>query len=65
MIKEFEKIVLIKDLANTPFVKDDIGVVVLIHSNSKDYEIEFFDSCGRTRGVETVPASHLKKNTFI
>jgi len=46
MIKEFERVVLTKDLANTPFVKGDVGTVVLMD--------------GSTLGVETVHADHVK-----
>ena len=60
MIKEFERVVLTKDLANTPFVKGDVGTVVLIHPNSKVYEIDFFALDGSTLGVETVHADHVK-----
>ena len=38
MIKEFEKVVLTENLKGTPFVKGDVGAVVMIHDNGKGFE---------------------------
>lgn len=59
MIKEFDRIILSKDLAGTNFIKGDIGTVVMIYENGKGFEIEFFAADGSTLGVETVLADGL------
>lgn len=60
MIQELERVYLLDDLAETPFVKGDIGTVVFIYPEQKGYEIEFFAVDGTTLGVETVPAAKVK-----
>lgn len=60
MIKEFERVILLKDLKDTPFVKGDVGTIVMEHPGKKSYEVEFFALDGSTLGVETIPASDLK-----
>ncbi|MBX7141224.1 MAG: DUF4926 domain-containing protein [Chitinophagales bacterium] len=71
MIKEFERVVLTENLNGTPFVKGDVGTVVMIHNNGKGYEVEFFAADGSTLGVETVEgtqvisAKHVKKVLHI
>ncbi len=59
MIKEFDRIILIKDLLGTNFVKGDIGTVVLIYEGGKGYEVEFFAADGTTLAVETVQSNGL------
>ena len=67
MIKEFERVILTENLKGTPFVKGDVGTVVMIYDNGKGYEVEFFAADGSTLGVETVRANqvisakHVKK----
>jgi len=56
MIKEFERVVLRENLPGTPFVKGDVGTVVMIHEDGKGYEVEFFAADGSTLGVESVEA---------
>ncbi len=65
MIKEFEKIVLTENLIGTPFIRGDVGTVVLIHPDKKEYEIEFFALDGSTLGVETVSARQIKSANGI
>ncbi len=60
MIKEFERIVLTEDLKGTPFIRGDVGTVVMIHPNGKGYEVEFFALDGSTLGVESVSADQVK-----
>jgi len=60
MIKEFERIVLTEDLKGAPFVKGDVGTVVMIHPDTQGFEVEFFALDGSTLGVETVSAAHVK-----
>ena len=59
MIKEFERVVLTENLKGTPFVKGDVGTVVMIHENGKGFEVEFFAADGSTLGVETVEAGQV------
>ncbi len=60
MIKEFERVVLRENLKGTPFVKGDVGTVVMIHQQAKGFEVEFFALDGSTLGVETVSAGQVK-----
>ncbi len=60
MIKEFERVFLTEDLAHTPYVKGDIGIVAHIHENGKGFEVEFFSVDGTTLGVETVLARQVQ-----
>ena len=59
MIKEFERVVLTANLKGTPFVKGDVGTVVMIHDNGKGFDVEFFAADGSTLGVETVEANQV------
>ena len=59
MIKEFDRIILSKDLTGTSFVKGDIGTVVMVYENGRGFEIEFFAADGSTLGVETVLSDGL------
>lgn len=60
MIKEFERVILTENLKGSPFVKGDVGTIVMIHPDSKGFEIEFFALDGSTLGVETVSADQIK-----
>jgi len=65
MIKEFERVVLTENLNGTPFVKGDVGTVVMIHNNGKGLEVEFFAADGSTLGVETVDAGKVVSATRV
>ncbi len=54
MIREFERVILTKDLKGTLFVRGDVGTIVLIYPDCRGYEVEFFALDGSTLGVETV-----------
>lgn len=60
MIKEFDRVYLLEDLNETPFVKGDVGIVVFVYPESKGFEIEFVALDGTTLGVETVKSSQVK-----
>jgi Domain of unknown function (DUF4926) len=60
MIKNVERVILLRDLKDTPFKKGDVGTVVMIHPEAKGYEIEFFAVDGCTLGVETVSDDEIK-----
>lgn len=58
MIKELDRVYLLEDLKDTPFVKGDVGTVVFIYEGG--YEIEFFALDGTSLGVETVTTKQVK-----
>lgn len=60
MMKEFERVILTENLKDTPFIKGDVGTVILIHPNAKNYEVEFFALDGSTLGVETAFSNQIK-----
>jgi hypothetical protein len=60
MIKELDRIYLIEDLKNTPYIKGDVGTVVFIYPANKGYEVEFFALDGSSLGVESIPADKVK-----
>ncbi len=60
MIKEFERVVLTENLKGTPFVKGDVGTIVMIHPGSKGFEVEFFALDGTTLEVETISVEKVK-----
>lgn len=59
-MKLFERVVLVKNLVNSRFIKGDVATIVEIYGKGKGYEIEFFAADGSTLGVETVPANAIK-----
>ena len=60
MIKEFDKIVLTRDITSKGLKKGDIGTIVHIHNNGEGYEVEFFTLDGSTRSVETLNANEVR-----
>ena len=56
----FERVVLLKDLPDTSFIKGDVATVVEIYNKGEGYEVEFFAADGSTLGVETVSADAIK-----
>ncbi len=60
MIKEFDRVYLLEDLKNTPFIKGDVGTIVFIYPKQEGYEVEFIALDGSTLGVETVQAGQVK-----
>lgn len=61
-IREHDAIVLLHDLADSPFVAGDSGVVVHIYSNAEAFEVEFSNPAGSPRFlVLTVPADSALK----
>lgn len=65
MLKEFERIVLTKDLTGTSFEKGDVGIIVQIYPDYAAYEVEFFAVDGTTLGVETVLPNQIKSTMGI
>jgi hypothetical protein len=61
-IREHDTVVLLKDLAGSPFVAGDSGVVVYAYDNAPAYEVEFANPAGTPRFlVLTVEAKDVLK----
>jgi hypothetical protein len=60
MIKELDRVYLIENLENTPYIKGDVGTVVFIYPANKGYEVEFFALDGSSLGVETISSEKVK-----
>ncbi len=65
MIKEFDRVILTENLEGTPFVRGDIGTIVMIYENGKGYEVEFFAADGSTLGVETVTSNQVTSSEGV
>ena len=53
MIKEHDRIVLLKDLPEYGLKKDDVGTVIHVHGESEAFEIEFMTLSGETIAIAT------------
>jgi hypothetical protein len=51
MIKELDCVALRQDLPEAGFKKDDLGTVVLVHTEGNGYEVEFLTLDGDTVAV--------------
>jgi len=60
MIKELDTVVLTTDLPEYGLERGDIGTVVLVHENSKGYEVEFVTLDGETMGVVSLFSSQVR-----
>ncbi|MBM4338335.1 MAG: DUF4926 domain-containing protein [Deltaproteobacteria bacterium] len=60
MIKELDTIVLTTDLPEYGFERGNIGTVVLVHDNSKGYEVEFATLDGETMAVVSLFSSQVR-----
>ena len=60
MIKEFDPVVLTKNLPDSGLEAGDVGWVVLVHGDGAGYEVEFVTLAGETVSVVTVPAPALR-----
>jgi hypothetical protein len=60
MIKELDLVALTADLRANDLVAGDIGTVVLVHGDSKGYEVEFMTSDGETIGVLSLAAKQIR-----
>ncbi len=59
-IKEFDEVVLVKDLPEYGLRAGDIGAVVLVHRGEKGYEVEFVALDGETIAVTTLMANEVR-----
>lgn len=60
MIKELDTIVLAADLSEHGLIDGDIGTVVLVHRDTKGFEVEFVALDGETIAVATLPAEKVR-----
>jgi hypothetical protein len=63
MIKEHDRIVLLKDLPEEGIEKFDVGTVVHVYENNEAYEVEFMTLNGETVSVVTLPSSDVRPVT--
>ena len=60
MIKEHDRIVLLKDLQAEGLLAGDVGTVVHIHNKGEAFEVEFMTLGGETVTVVTLPSSQVR-----
>ena len=60
MIKEFDRIILLKDFPEHNLLEGDIGTIVMVHDNGKGFEVEFMTLNGETIIVETLSSSNVR-----
>jgi hypothetical protein len=61
MIKEHDRIVLLKDLQAEGLLAGDVGTVVHIHNKGEAFEVEFMTLEGKTVTVVTLPSSQVRE----
>jgi Domain of unknown function (DUF4926) len=60
MIKEHERIVLLKDVPEEGLKSGDVGTVVHVYRQGEAFEAEFMTLDGKTVAVVTLIASHVR-----
>jgi hypothetical protein len=60
MIKEFDQVALTTDLPDFQLIVGDVGTVVDITPNGKQYTLEFFNFDGKTIAVVPVAATQIR-----
>ncbi|MEZ4710169.1 MAG: DUF4926 domain-containing protein [Caldilineaceae bacterium] len=60
MIKEHDQVVLTQDLPEHGLFAGDLGVVIMMHGDHAEYELEIFSANGRTIDVVTVDAHQVR-----
>ncbi len=60
MIKEHDRIVLLKDLPDKGLVAGDVGTVIHVHTENKAFEVEFMTLEGGTVAVVTLLSSQIR-----
>ena len=60
MIKEHDRVVLLKDVPQQGLKAGDVGTVVHIYRHGKAFEVEFMTLDGKTVAIVTLPASHVR-----
>ena len=60
MIDELDEVVLTCDLPDHGLAAGDIGTVVLVHDEGKEYEVEFMTLDGETIALATLRAEQVR-----
>ncbi|MGR3176520.1 MAG: DUF4926 domain-containing protein [Candidatus Anammoxibacter sp.] len=60
MIKEHDRVVLLKDLSGDGLQAKDVGTVVHIHRQGEAFEVEFMTLDGGTVAVVTLLSSQIR-----
>jgi hypothetical protein len=60
MIREHDRVVLVKDVPEEGLKAGDVGTVVHIYRQGEAFEIEFMTLDGGTVAIVTVPASQVR-----
>ena len=60
MIQELDRVVLTTDLPEYGLTEGDIGTVVLVHQDSRGYEVEFVTLGGETVAVISLLPAQLR-----
>ena len=61
MTKEFERVVLKKDVPAEGLVAGDVGTVVHVYGGGEGLEVEFLTPAGRTIAVATLDAEDVRE----
>jgi hypothetical protein len=60
-MKEFEPVVLNRDMPEEGLVVGDVGTVVHVYEDGKGFEVEFLTPSGRTVAVATLDADDVRE----
>jgi hypothetical protein len=60
MIKEHDRVVLLKDIPEEGLKTGDVGTIVHIYRQGEAFELEFMTLDGDTIAIVTVSASHVR-----
>jgi len=60
MIKEHDRVVLLKDLSNAGLQANDVGTIVHIHRQGEAFEVEFMTLDGGTVAIVTLLSSQIR-----
>ncbi len=61
MIKELDRVILTRDIPENNLKKGDLGIVVMIHSSTKGFEVEFSTLDGDTITVVTLNSEDVRE----
>ena len=60
MIKEHDRVVLLKDVSEEGLKSGDVGTVVHVYRQGEAFEVEFMTLDGTTVAVITLPATNVR-----
>lgn len=61
MIKELDRIILTRDIPENNLKKGDLGIIVMVHDNSRGFEVEFSTLDGDTISVVTLNSEDVRE----